>query len=130
MSLGTVKDATLQLAATPVVLAGRVVSAVARAGLDVAGRAVDTLAPSQAPGQPPVQHDADRDADREADRDEQDLPVPVNIHDELGLDAAPVEKPRRKPKPLTKIDAQADPAKVDATPADVAKVVSEEPDAG
>lgn len=51
---------------------------------------------------------------------------PINVTEELGLDPAPVEKPkrtRRTTKPTTKIDAAADPSEVDVTPADVAKAV-------
>ncbi|WP_110205314.1 hypothetical protein [Nocardioides daejeonensis] len=46
---------------------------------------------------------------------------PVNVVKELGLDPAPV--PDTSPKPTTRIDAAADPESVEATPADVAKVV-------
>jgi hypothetical protein len=52
---------------------------------------------------------------------------PVNVTEELGLDPAPVAKPRPRrtpaPPPVTDIDAQADPAHVDATPADIADAV-------
>lgn len=52
---------------------------------------------------------------------------PVNVTEELGLDPAPVAKPRPRttptPPPVTSIDAQADPGGVSATPADVADVV-------
>ena len=56
---------------------------------------------------------------------------PVNVTEELGLDPAPVARPKR-PKPVTGIDAAADPGAVDATPADVADAVrhrSEDPTA-
>ncbi len=46
---------------------------------------------------------------------------PVNVVKELGLDPAPI--PDTRPKPTTRIDAAADPEGVEATPADVAKVV-------
>jgi hypothetical protein len=48
-------------------------------------------------------------------------PVPVNVQEELGLDAAPVDTPRvpRTP-PVTSIDEQAEPDLVESTPADVA----------
>lgn len=53
---------------------------------------------------------------------------PVNVTEELGLDPAPVAKPKRTPKaakkPPTSIDAAADPSDVHVTPADVAKAVS------
>ena len=46
-------------------------------------------------------------------------PTPVNVVEELGLDPAPVDT-SHAPKPITSIDAQADPEHVEATPADVA----------
>jgi hypothetical protein len=53
---------------------------------------------------------------------------PVNVTEKLGIDPAPVAKPkptrRTQQKPTTSIDAAADPSKVDVTPADVAEVVS------
>lgn len=53
---------------------------------------------------------------------------PVNVTEELGLDPSPVAKPKRPrkqpEKPVTKIDAEADPSEVDVTPADVAEAVS------
>jgi hypothetical protein len=49
-------------------------------------------------------------------------PKPVNVVEKLGLDPAPFDKP----KPNTTIDAAADPSAVTATPADVAKTVSEQ----
>ncbi|MFC5727300.1 MULTISPECIES: hypothetical protein [Nocardioides] len=57
---------------------------------------------------------------------------PVNVTEELGLDPAPVEKPKpakKAPtkKPMTRIDAAADPSDVDVTPADVAQVVAKKP---
>lgn len=55
-------------------------------------------------------------------------PEPVNVTEELGLDPAPVDKPKpaRKAarKPVTRVDAEADPSTVDATPADVRKAVA------
>lgn len=50
---------------------------------------------------------------------------PVNVTEELGLDAAPVTRPKA-PKPLTDIDAQADPDNVDVTPADIADAVKKD----
>ena len=61
-------------------------------------------------------------ADEPAKRDA-DLPQPVNVVEELGLDAAPADEPRR-PAPVTSIDAQADPGQVTATPADVAERIA------
>jgi len=53
---------------------------------------------------------------------------PVNVTEELGLDPSPVAKPKRPrqqpEKPVTGIDAEADPSDVAATPADVADAVS------
>ncbi|GAA4802196.1 hypothetical protein ACFQ0K_13040 [Nocardioides caeni] len=51
---------------------------------------------------------------------------PVNVTEELGLDPAPVAKPKKRrpaPKPVTGIDAAADTTAVDATPADIAEAV-------
>jgi hypothetical protein len=56
-------------------------------------------------------------------------PEPVNVSEELGLDPTPVQKPRSpkkaapSAKPITKIDAAADPSSVDVTPVDVAERV-------
>lgn len=50
-------------------------------------------------------------------------PGTVNVVEELGLDAAPVEQPTPTPPrtaPVTGIDEQAEPRLVDSTPADVA----------
>lgn len=53
---------------------------------------------------------------------------PVNVTEELGLDPSPVAKPKRPrkqpEKPVTSIDAEADPSDIDVTPADVADAVS------
>ncbi|GAA3518262.1 hypothetical protein [Nocardioides daeguensis] len=55
---------------------------------------------------------------------------PVNVTEELGLDPAPVSKPRPRttpaPPPVTDIDAQADPDHVDVTPADIADAVKKD----
>ena len=55
---------------------------------------------------------------------------PVNVTEELGLDPAPVAKPRPRktpaPPPVTGIDAQADTDHVDATPADIADAVKKD----
>lgn len=53
----------------------------------------------------------------------EDLPTPVNVTEELGLDPAPVDAPQTD-EPLTAIDAEADASTVDVTPADVAKAVA------
>ena len=50
-------------------------------------------------------------------------PTPVNVVEELGLDAAPVEE-KSTGKPATSIDAAADTGHVDVTPADVAPKVA------
>lgn len=70
------------------------------------------------------------DADVEApDAGANGRPEPVNVTEELGLDPAPVAKPKpaRKTtakKPVTQVDAKADPSAVDATPADVGRAVA------
>lgn len=55
---------------------------------------------------------------------------PVNVTEELGLDPSPVartkQQPRAQDRPVTRIDADADPGQVDATPADVARALGEE----
>jgi hypothetical protein len=50
-------------------------------------------------------------------------PTPVNVVEELGLDAAPVEE-KAAEKPATSIDAAADTRHVEVTPADVAPKVA------
>jgi hypothetical protein len=48
-------------------------------------------------------------------------PGPVNVTEELGLDPAPLDRPRERRTPaVTGIDQQAEPGLVDSTPADVA----------
>jgi hypothetical protein len=67
-----------------------------------------------------------RDADDTvAPQAAEDSPRPVNVTEELGLDPAPVERPREpRPVPVTEIDAQAEPGLVESTPADVAERIS------
>lgn len=58
----------------------------------------------------------------------EDLPTPVNVTEELGLDPAPVDAPQTEDSqtdaPVTSIDAEADAGNVDVTPADVARAVA------
>ena len=66
---------------------------------------------------------------RSAESDPEPEPVPVNVTEAAGIDPAPVTKPGPKrtkkaaSKPVTEIDAAADPSSVTVTPADVAEVV-------
>jgi hypothetical protein len=63
-------------------------------------------------------------ADQVAEKVRASPDEPVNVTEELGLDPSPVakRKPRKSAarKPVTSIDAEADPSDVDATPADLA----------
>ncbi|MFN7150709.1 MAG: hypothetical protein ACK4V6_14690 [Microthrixaceae bacterium] len=86
--------------------------------------------PSQPDGPKPAKRPAAKKAPAKA-KSATGQAAPVNVTAELGLDPAPVEQPKpkkasAKKKPATKIDAAADPSGVDATPADLAKVLSEE----
>lgn len=115
--LGKIKDITVASLKVPVSAAGSAVG-LARATTGRAAGAVTSLVGTSAepspfaPAAPPTDE-------------------PVNVIEELGLDPAPVAKPKpaRKParkKAVTKIDAAADPSHVDATPADMAKAVHKE----
>lgn len=111
--LGIVKDVAMGSLMAPVRAIGSAVSlakGVASAGRTTSADAAGTERAGDAPS-----------PDRR--------PKPVDVTAELGLDPAPVAK--RKPakkapkaRPVTKIDAEADASSVDATPADVAEVVS------
>jgi len=116
--LGTIKDlatGTLTYGVTvPARLAARaygvtrgVVQVVQRVARDASGRASTATWDS-----------ADQPAHSGSD-----VPEPVNVVEELGLDAAPVDQPRRAAA-ITSIDAQPDLDQVVATPADVAERIS------
>ncbi|TNM49575.1 hypothetical protein FHP29_01625 [Nocardioides albidus] len=88
----------------------------------VAGRAVGTVT-SLVGGR--GEQPADRTSEKRLDISPDE---PVNVTEELGLDPAPVERPKApkapSSRPVTGIDAQADPDHVHATPADVADAVA------
>lgn len=103
--IGTIKRLTLATVKAPVAVAGAAVGVAQTAVRRVRGDSAQpslTIAPDQ----------------------------PVNVTEELGLDPAPVAKPRPRttpaPPPVTGIDAQADPDHVEATPADIADAVKKD----
>ncbi|KRC48849.1 MULTISPECIES: hypothetical protein [unclassified Nocardioides] len=79
---------------------------------------------------PPVPTDVDPVEPVEPHQVEVDPSRPVNVTEELGLDPSPVARPkgpRQQPeRPVTGIDAAADPSDADATPADVARALGED----
>lgn len=103
--IGTIKHIAGAAAKAPAVAAGAVVGVAQAAARRVRGG------------------DAERSSTISPDE-------PVNVTEELGLDPAPVAKPRPRktpaPPPVTGIDAQADPGHVDATPADIADAVKKD----
>lgn len=125
--LGMIKDVAVTSLKAPVTVAGSAVG-LARATTGKAAGVVTSLVTAGSGTEMPKS---------EWITDEIEVPdvtvtptEPVNVIDELGLDPAPVEKPKpaRKPakKPVTKIDAAVDSSDVDATPADIAKIVSKD----
>lgn len=122
--LGMIKDVATASLKVPLTVAGTAV--------DLARGAVGAVIGGEKDIQPRKQYDAASDAADEPEPEpEPRLDIspdePVNVTEELGLDPAPVEKPKPKkaatPEPVTSIDAEADPSDVDVTPADVAKAV-------
>lgn len=122
--LGKIKDVASASLKAPATVAGSAVG-LAKATTGRAASVVGALVGSGAQESPaPTPASAAAPAPTEAAG-----PVsptePVNVTEQLGLDPAPVAKPKRaakKPtrKPVTKIDANADASDVDVTPADVA----------
>ncbi|HET7721267.1 MAG TPA: hypothetical protein VFK43_14980 [Acidimicrobiales bacterium] len=120
--LGKIKDLTVDTLRSPKDLAGKAVGqarGAASAGRHLAGQATKSATSLTAgavsklmSGRKPTVAPA-----------AEDLPTPVNVTEELGLDPAPVEAPATD-EPLTSIDAEADVSNVDVTPADVAKAVA------
>ena len=104
---------------------GTVVGAT-RLSAQVVARAYGVTRGVAAAGAGVVRSASGRDAsDTATPQAAQDSPRPVNVTEELGLDAAPVERPRQpRPVPVTEIDAQAEPGLVESTPADVAERIS------
>ncbi len=76
----------------------------------------DTAARDDAPEPEPAARAAAEPTRPTEDSGDKNHPEPVNVVEKLGLDPAPVPKP----KPPNSIDGAADPDAVDATPADVA----------
>lgn len=121
--LGKIQAVAVRSLKVPVAVVGSAVGLAQGA----ASAATSLLAGPKAPDAParaaePVQASAPKE-------DSSAHPEPVNVTEELGLDPAPVEKPKvakkaPKRRPVTKIDAAADPSTVDATPADVADAVA------
>lgn len=132
--LGKIKDITVASLKVPVSAAGSAVG-LAKATTGRAADAVTSLVGSDAEPSTFTREASrpDRPAAKKPTAKKPPTPTdePVNVIDELGLDPAPVTKPKpaRKPagkKPVTKIDAAADPSHVDVTPADMAKAVHKE----
>lgn len=103
----TLKRVAIATLKAPAAVAGAVVGLAQTASRRARGAA---SAPQEAPTIPPDE--------------------PVNVVEALGLDPAPAtEPPARKaaaPEPVTRIDAEADPDHVDATPADIAEAVKKD----
>lgn len=131
--LGMIKD----VAARPLKVPARAVGAtlgLAKGAASVAraaGAQVTRTAAGKAPAAATSQVGGRRDSKEAAGIPKKTArrPDPVNVTEELGLDPAPVEKTARskkapRTKPITDIDAAADPSAVDATPADLAEVVA------
>lgn len=138
--LGKIKDVATDTLKLPVAVAGSAVG-LAKSATGKATGAVSALvgggeqhhSPTHGNDQaPPVPTDVEPEPTEQPEPAEQpeqphvdiDPDEPVNVTEELGLDPAPVTKPKPRkkaaPKPVTAIDAQADPIDVDVTPADIA----------
>ncbi len=131
--LGKIKDVATDTLKLPVAVAGSAVG-LAKSATGKATGAVSALvgggeqqSPTHGDDQaPPVPTDVEPEpeAPEEPPHVDIDPDEPVNVTEELGLDPAPVTKPKPRkkaaPKPVTAIDAQADPSDVDVTPADIA----------
>ncbi len=131
--LGKIKDVATDTLKLPVAVAGSAVG-LAKSATGKATGAVSALvgggeqqSPTHGDDQaPPVPTDVEPEpeAHEEPPHVDIDPDEPVNVTEELGLDPAPVTKPKPRKKaaskPVTAIDAQADPSDVDVTPADIA----------
>lgn len=151
--IGKIKDVAVETLKVPAAVAGSAVG-LAKTATDRAAGAVGSLVGGQhtpaEPPAPPVPTDVEPAAEEEPattdeqpeqpEQDEQPEPhveidpeEPVNVTEELGLDPAPVAKPKARkkaaPKPVTAIDAEADPSEVDVTPADIAARAGESDEA-
>ncbi len=107
--ISTVKGITHHVLKTPFTLA----ETATRIARSVIGSQQDEPTSHEARPEPEVDISPDR---------------PVNVTEELGLDPSPVAKAKRPrqqaEKPVTSIDAEADPTEVEVTPADVAEALS------
>lgn len=139
--IGKIKDVAVETLKVPAAVAG---SAVGSAVGLARSAATSLVGGGQAPEAPPVPTDVEPEpatvepgaGDTTEDGTTEDGPhldidpdEPVNVTEELGLDPAPVAKPKPRkkaaPKPVTSIDAEADPSDVDVTPADIAERAGE-----
>lgn len=131
--IGKIKDVAVETLKVPAAVAGAAVgSAVGLAK----SAATSVVGGGQAAEAPPVPTDVEPEPaapEPESGSDEPHLDIdpdePVNVTEELGLDPSPVAKPKPRkkaaPKPVTEIDAAADPGDVDVTPADIAERAGE-----
>lgn len=126
--IAKLKGIAVEAAKAPATVAGAAVG-LTRAAAGKGAEAVASLATHTKDSPAPTPTDVEPAPEAAAEPEVEISPDrPVNVTEELGLDPSPVAKPKRPrkaaPKPVTKIDAEADPAHVDATPADVAEAVS------
>jgi hypothetical protein len=130
--LGKIKDVAATGLSTGIATGTHVAKAVTGTVAGTAAGAVHTAAGAVQALVGHKEDKADPSADGGAAEESPDITIspdePVNVTEELGLDPAPVDKPKgprkTESKPTTSIDAAADPSDVDVTPADVAQVVS------
>lgn len=142
--LGKIKDVAVGSLKAPVTVAGSAVglargaataggqvtrSVTGRAASVVTGLVEGRKSPDPSAVDRVEQESTAASAPGDADTVTNSGPEPVNVTEELGLDPAPVDKPKpakKAPakKPMTTIDAAADPSDVDVTPADVAQAVA------
>ena len=131
--LGTIKDLTTGTLSRGIMLPGRLAArayGVARGAASIGKHvAHDVTSRGSSPGSgvAPTEATVTVEPTEPVDTSE-----PVNVVEELGLDPAPVEESATgthpDEEPLTSIDAEADPAAVDVTPADVADQIGKRPD--
>lgn len=133
--IGKIKDVAVETLKVPAAVAGSAVGSAVGLAKSAASSLVGGSQPAEAPPVPTDVEPAPAAPTSEPDADERphldiDPDEPVNVTEELGLDPSPVAKPKPRkkaaPKPVTKIDAEADPSDVDVTPADIAQRTSED----
>ncbi|MEV5001824.1 hypothetical protein [Nocardioides sp. LML1-1-1.1] len=138
--IGKIKDVAVEKLKLPAAVAGSAVG-LAKEATERAAGAVTSLVghgneqgrSAQEPPAPPVPTDVEPAPEPEPEPEQPHVDIdpdePVNVTEELGLDPSPVAKPKPRkkaaPKPVTKIDAEADPGDVDVTPADIAERAGE-----